>query len=80
MSSAPIVVPPGQDDDSYIEGCYEQWRREDEVLNGVTATRGRPRSQRIKARRRAQVVSPRYWERNADAENPRAHTETRRYR
>jgi hypothetical protein len=76
MSSAPIVPPEGQDTEQYAEGCEQQWAREDSVVSGVTVSNGRPRSQRIRARRRVDLVTPRYWERNADAETPWASSQT----
>jgi hypothetical protein len=80
MSSAPIVPPQGQDNPDYIAGCEQQWATEDSVLNGVTANNGRPRSQRIKSRRRASVVGPTYWKHNADAEEIAAVENARRFR
>lgn len=76
MSSAPIVPPQGQDGEAYAEGCEQTWAREDSVINGVTAGDGRPRSQNIRARRRVDLVSPTYWQKNADAEAPWASSET----
>ncbi len=76
MSSAPIVPPEGQDSEQYAEGCERQWAQEDSVVNGVTAASGRPRSQRIRARRRVDLVTPKYWQKNKDAEAPWATSET----
>jgi hypothetical protein len=80
MSSAPIVPPEGQDNDNYAEGCEQQWAKEDSVVSGVVAETGRPRSQRIRAPRRVDLVTPKYWDRNKDAEAPWLRSATPRRR